>query len=56
MSGLIVLHNLASQLVHRLKVSYDVLMSNVPKEKEFRKPEAYNMDKRSLESFVTKYK
>jgi hypothetical protein len=24
-------------------------MSNVPKEKEFRKPEAYNMDKRSLE-------
>jgi len=37
-------------------VSYDVLISNVPKEKEFRKPEAYNMDKRSLESFVTKYK
>jgi hypothetical protein len=31
-------------------------MSNVPKEEEFRKPEAYNMDKRSLESFVTKYK
>jgi hypothetical protein len=31
-------------------------MSNVPKEIEFRKPEAYNMDKRSLESFVTRYK
>jgi hypothetical protein len=37
-------------------VSYDVLISNVPKEKELRKPEAYNMDKRSLEGFVTKYK
>jgi hypothetical protein len=55
MSGLIVLHNLASQLV-QLKVSYDVLISNVPKEKELRKPEAYNMDKRFLESLVTKYK
>ena len=40
----------------QLKVSYDVLISNVPKEKELRKPEAYNMDKRSLESLISKYK
>jgi hypothetical protein len=31
-------------------VSYDVLMSNVPKEKELRKPEAYNMDKDLLKA------